>query len=321
MIPRWILPVLLCLLILSPAVSADSRTLTAPGVSSYSMTADQGYVIYQITVDDLPIGTNQTHTLTAGDATYLLEIGTYDEWGWKNADVTLHLPNGSVQTDHVSTLGLVITGYKTTIQYVYPQAYSGSFISTVHLTMGLIPLSASFNAGAMGWNPSTSLAFTAVSGNLGGLTTVYIEEMTTKDFQKNVVNYNPIYGLTNLGSQVFQWTWDAVLGFIGMIPVIGPAMVSMINTMGGIISTGYFWLNFVVSNFPAILCGVESLILMMAVINAGKGKNSFGKLARNVYEYNVAFALGCIGLASVVWTWTRTAVQMVAAVVNALKPI
>ena len=321
MIPRWILPVLLCIMILSPVVSADSRTLTAPGVSSYSMTADNGYVIYQITIDDLPIGTNQTHTLTAGGATYLLEIGTYDEWGYKNADISFTLPNGTVQIDHVSTLGILITGYKTSIQYVFPQSYSGSFISTVHLTMGLVPLSASFNAGAMGWNPSTALAFTAVSGNLGGTTTVYIEEMTVSDFQKNVVNYNPVYGITNLGSQVFQWTWDAVLGFIGMIPVIGPVMVNLINTMAGIISTGFFWLNFVVSNFPAILCGVEALILMMAVINAGKGKNSFGKLAGNFYRYNLALILGCIGLANTVWDWTRTAVEMIASVVNALKPI
>lgn len=321
MIPRGLLSILLVLLVLCSAVSADSRTLTAPGVSSYSMVADEGYVIYQITIDDLPMETNQTHTLTAGGATYLLEIGTYKEWGWNNADITLTTPNGSTDTAHVSALGILTSSYKTTIQYVFPQSYSGSFIETIHLAIGLTPVSASFNAGAMGWNPSTTLAFTAVSGNLGGSTTVYIEEMTTEDFQENVVNYNPVYGLSNLGSQVFQWTWDTVLGFVSMIPVIGPIMVSMFSTMGGIISVGFFWLVFVVSNFPAILCGVEALILMFAVINAGKGKRSMGRLASNFYNYNVAFMLGCIGLVSTVWMWTRTVVELVASVVKAIKPI
>jgi hypothetical protein len=206
------------------------------------------------------------------------------------------------------------------IQYVNPHSYSASTpVITVNLDIGLNPLAASFNGGSI-WNPSSAIPFTAVSGNFGQITTVYIDEMTATDFQNNIVNYNPVYGLSNLGSEVFQWTWDAVLGFIGMIPVIGPAMVSLIDAMGGIISTGVFWLIFVVMNFPAILCGIECLILMMAVINA-PGKNSFKKLTDNIVNYNKAFVLGVIGLADIVWNWTRSAVEMVAAVVNALKPI
>ena len=318
MTPNWLFPVLLCLMLIMPA---SALTITAEGVSSYSVVPETGYVIYQITVNDLPIGTNQTHTLVSGSGTYLLTIGTYDEWGYKNADITLTLPNGSVQTAHASALGLLIQNYKTNIQYVYPQAYSYGGILTVDLVLGLSPASATFNSGAIGWTPANTLAFTAASGNVGGSTTIYVEEMPTEDFKKNVLKYNPIYGLGNLAGQVFQWSWSAVLGFVSMIPVIGPVMVNLINTMGGIISTGFYWLNFTVSNFPAILCGVECLILMMAVINAPKGKNSFKKLASNIYQYNVAFVVGIISLVSLVWTWTKGAVEMIAAVVGALKPI
>jgi hypothetical protein len=317
MTPNWLFPVLLCLILIMPA---SALTITAEGVSSYSVVPETGYVIYQITVNDLPIGTNQTHTLVSGSGTYLLTIGTYDEWGYKNADITLTLPNGSVQTAHASALGILINGYKTHIQYVYPQAYSASGLLSVDLVLGLTPASASFNAGAMGWNPSNSLAFTAASGNVGGSTTIYVEQMKADDFKKHVTNYDPLYGIGNLGGQVFQWSWSAVLGFVSMIPVIGPVMVNLINTMGGIIQTGFYWLNFTVSNFPAILCGVECLILMMAVINA-PGKNSFKKLASNIYRYNVAFVVGIISLVSLVWTWTKGAVEMIAAVVGALKPI
>ena len=316
---KRILPFLLILAFLAVPVSAI--TMTAEGVSSYSMVADEGMVIYQITVNDLPLGTNQTHTLNVGSSAYLLEIETYKELGFNNAEITLTTPNGSVQTYHTSALGILTSNYKTNIQYVYPQSYSGSTYFTISLVIGLTPeATASFNAGATGWNPANSLAFTAASGNLGGQTTVYIEEMSAKDFEENVVNYNPLYGLSNLGSQVFQWTWDRILGFISMIPIVGPTMVILIGTMGGIISTGVYWLVFVVSNFPAVLCGVECIILMMAVINA-PGKNSFKKLASNIYKYNGAFVLGIIGLVEMVWSWTRTFVEMIATIVQALKPI
>lgn len=315
---RWLFPVLVCLLLIG---SASAVTRTFPDISSYSFTAEPGMVIYQITVNDLPIGTNQTHTLVAGTTVYLLKIDTYDQWGYKNADITLTSSNGTVQTAHVSALGLLINNYKTDIQYVFPQSYSGSGITTINLVLGLTPVSASFNAGAMGWNPANSIAFTAASGNLGGSTTVYIEQMTATDFAKNVQSYNPLYGIGNLGSQVFQWTWDRVLGFIGMIPVIGPIMVNLINVMGGVITEGYFWLLFIIQNFPAILCGVESLILMMSVINAGSGKNSMGKMAKNFYSYNISFIHGLIFLVETVKNWTVSIIEMVSSVVSALKPV
>lgn len=321
MTPKPFLPVLICLmLVLFAPVSA--LTITAESVGSYSVAAEDGMVIYQITINELPIGTNQTHTLVSAGNVYLLSIETYDEYGWKNADITLQTPNGSTQTAHVSSLGLMINSYKTTIQYVYPQAYSGTGMLAVHLTVGLTPASAAFNAGAMGWDPSNSLAFSAASGNLGGgTTTVYVEEMTGEDFANHVTNYDPVYGLGNLGGQVFQWTWNAVLGFISMIPVIGPIMVRMIQVMGGVLGTGLFWFIFVVANFPAILAGVETLIIIMALINAGKGKNSFSKLAGNIYRYNVEFVRGILTLVDLVWSWGKSAVEMITSIVNALKPI
>lgn len=316
---RWILPILLALLMTSPA---SALTITAEGVSGYSVTAEPGMVIYQITVNELPIGANQTHTLTYNGYSYLLTIGTYtDSVGgvWKNADITLVSPNGT-QTVHASTLGIA-TQYKTTIQYVNPQIYSASMpIATVHLDVGMNPLDASFNGGAI-WNPSSALPFTAASGTLDGVTTVYVEEMTTGDFQNNVVKYNPVYGITNLGSQVFQWTWNSILGFVAMIPVVGPIFVQFFDVIGIVLGSVFFWLYFVVANFPMVLCGVECLIFMFAVINTGNGKNSLGRLARNVYQYNVAFVVGLIALVNVVKDWSISIVQTVASVVSALKPI
>jgi hypothetical protein len=106
-----------------------------------------------------------------------------------------------------------------------------------------------------------------------------------------------------------------------MIPVIGPIAVGLLEVMGGVLGTGYFWLVFVVSNFPAILGGVECLILMMAVINAGSGKNSFSRLGKNIVSYNARFLYAVVTLVELVFNWTVRIVEMVASVVNALKPI
>jgi hypothetical protein len=319
--PFWLIPVLLIAVIaLMSPVSAV--TVTAEDVSSYSVVADEGMVIYQIIVNDLPIGTNQTHTLNYNGQTFLLTIGTYTEYGiWKNADISLTLPNGSVQTAHTSA-STIVGNYKTTIQPVFAQAQSGTIaFLTIDLMIGISPAGAQFSTQPMGWNPSSAIPFSAASGNLGASSDVYVIEMTKADFQNNVVAYNPVYGLTNLGADVFQWTWAGILGFISMIPVIGPIAVGLLEVMGGVLGTGYFWLVFVVSNFPAILGGVECLILMMAVINAGSGKNSFSRLGKNIVSYNARFLYAVVTLVELVFNWTVRIVEMVASVVNALKPI
>lgn len=320
-IPRWIPSILFCILLIVGA-PVSALQITANSVSSYSVAAEDGYVIYEIIINNLPIGTNQTHVLNYNGQSFLLEINTYSEYGlWKNADITFTMPNGTVQTAHTSAT-TIVGDYKTTIQPVFAQAQSLTVaFLTVDLTIGLSPASAQFSTSPLGWSPKNAIPFSSASGNFGAATDVYVTEMTTTDFQNNVVQYNPVYGLTNLGSQVFQWTWNGVLGFINMIPVIGPVFVQFLDLIGTVLPSVFFWLYFVVANFPMVLCGAECLIFMMAVINAGKGKNSLGKLARNVYQYNVAFVVGVIALVNIVKDWSISIVQTVAAAVSALKPI
>ena len=320
MTPRWIsLVFLLGILMIGPAAALQ---VTAEQVSSYSVVAENDMVIYQIIINNLPIGTNQTHTLTYNGQTFLLEIETYTDYGiWRNADITLTLPNETVQTAHTSAT-TIVGDYKTTIQPVFAQAQSGTVaFLTIDLMIGVNPAGAQFSTQPMGWNPSSAIPFSAASGNLGASTDVYITEMSKADFQDNVVNYNPVYGLTNLGSQVFQWTWAAVLGFLGMIPVIGPVAVQLFEVMGNILTTGIYWVVFIVENFPAILGGVETLILMMAVINAGTGKNQFKKLGQNLVSYNAMFLYGIVTVVEWIYNWTLSLVRTVTDIVKSLKPL
>jgi hypothetical protein len=82
-----------------------------------------------------------------------------------------------------------------------------------------------------------------------------------------------------------------------------------------------FWLGFLLTNFPSILLGSESLICLMAVINAGSGKNSFGKLFRNILNYNVMVFQGLIFLFNVARDWIVMILQTIALIIKSLNPV
>jgi hypothetical protein len=317
--------ILLLLLLIVPAAAI---TIPAENVGSYSIVADPGTVIYKIVVNDLPIGTSQTHTLIYQGQPFLLTITTWTDWGiYRNAKIDLTMPNGSVQSTTVANTGIG-GNYKTTIQPTFRA--DGSVLNAlpvpslrIDLDIGLTPVSAKFGTGTMNYNPSTSIPFTAASGSFsnGQTSTVYAYQVTTKEFQETIVKYNPLGGIEDLGNSVFQWTWNAVLGFISMIPVIGPIMVEFIGILGTVLAEMLYWIVFIVLNIPAIILSIEVIIMIMAVINAGKGKRSFGRLMKNLYAYNVATVTGFIWLMDVTWRWLHTAIDTVTNIVRGLKPL
>lgn len=315
----WLGILLLVLLVaINPAAAFVSEALD---VNSYSVTAEPGYVIYEIIIDNIPIGTNQTHVLNYNGATFLLSINTYTEYViWKNADITLTLPNSSVQTAHASANTIVGT-YKTTIQPVFAQAQSGTiaFLS-IDLMIGVNPVGAQFSTAPLGWNPSTAIPFSAASGDIGTNTNVFVHQVTEADYQDHIVNYDPLFGATNLGSQVFSWAWSGVLGFVNMIPVVGPAFVTFLTFVGVILPELIFWVSWVFENFPAILLSAETLMIMIAISSTPK-RAGITRTIENLYRYHVALFNGFFRLIEIMRDLTVTIINVIASIVQALKPI
>lgn len=311
----------LFLLLICP-VSAE--VMSAYDVSSYSVAANPGNVVYQIIVDPVPMGTNQTHVLIYNGATFLLTIGSKQtNYIVHDFDIALTYPNGTVENKHVSTWRISSGSYKTTIQPVFTQAESlNNAYLTVDLEVGLTPVSAGFNTQPAGWLANTAIPFTSASGDLGHITNVFVWQMSLEDFENNVVNYNPIYGVKNLGETVFQWTWDRVLGFIGMIPVIGPLFLTILDIAGIVISEMVYWLSWIVARGPAIACAAEVLIWMTAVINSSSGrrKKRLYRLNKNLIDYHVMVLKGFFWLFEKVFTWTKEIIKIIADIVQALKP-
>lgn len=312
------------LLILIPGPVQAVR-MEALQVSQYTFDAPEGNVIYQILIDSVPMGTNQSHTLTVGSATYLLEVKSSNPYGiFYNFDIDWTLPNGTTQTIHKSITRLPGAGYKTVIQPVYMQAESAYFVlMTVDLEIGTTnqTVSAGLNTNPMGWNPSDAIPFTSAAGEFSNTpTNVYLYSMTSADFVRHVVTYDPVYGLANLGSTVFQWAWEAVLGFINQIPVIGPQFVSIILVLGAVLQEFIIWITWIISNLPLVIAALEITIMMLAVVNGGTNPNP-AKVMRNIYRYNVSVVQGFIWSIGIVYTWAREFIKLIADVVGALKPL
>lgn len=306
-----------------PPVNATE--LTALQVPAYSFDAPSGNVIYQIIVDQMPMGANQSHTLTVGSATYFLEIATSNPYGiYYDFDIAFTFPNGTTQNVHKSATRLPGAGYKTTIQPVYVQAESLSFmVWTIDLGIGTSnsSVSAGLNTGPVGWSPTDALPFTSASGTFtGGNTNVYLYTMTVNDFTNHVLTYDPAWGLTSLGSMVFQWGWNSVIGFLNQIPVIGPQFVSTITILATIAEEILSWLIWIVTNLSMIIAALEVTIVLLAFVMAEK-KPKLETVLKNIYNYNVGAVLAFVGGFNLVYTWLRDFVELIAHTIGALKPL
>jgi len=316
----FILLILLTLLAV-PSMADSSTTTTVSNVNSYSVVPPAGIVIYEIVVGPVNMGTNQTHTMWYKGNPYVLNIATYDQWGWKNADVSVTYPNGTTISQHLSALAGITDQYTLTIQPSFLKSEAANLAVTI--SVGVSPMTANIGALAFSTVSSTSLPFSTASGSLsnGQRADVNIYEISESDFTKTITNYNSINGIAGLASQVFQWAWDRVLGFLNMIPVVGPALITFLDLIGPVIGACIFWLSFVVLNFPAILLSVEIIIILMAIVNSGNGKASFSRLARNLVNYNVMFIGGLMAIIDFVRVMLVSLVELIASIVQALKPI
>ena len=318
---RLFLLLLIVAMLVCP-VMADSSTVTSvQSANSYSVSPPSGIVIYEIVVGDLPMGTNQTHVLMYKGNPYIVNINTWDDWGWKNAQVSVTDPNGSVTTQHVSVVAGVTDSYITTIQPSFIKSESASLAVT--LSVGITPMTAQMGALALSTDSATALPFSTAAGSFtnGQRTSISIYEIPLSDFTKSITDYNPVSGLTTLGSQVFQWTWDTFKGFLNQIPVIGPLLITFIDFAGTIGTTLIFWLSFILLNLPAIVLSVETLIIFMAIINAGNGPSAYGRLGKNLLNYNVRFVTGILWIFDYTRVLLVSLVEMIATVIRALNPL
>jgi hypothetical protein len=314
---------LLGILLISLLISVPVQGIQVDAVNTdrYIVNTDPGYVIYQIIINDIPVGTNQTHLLYQSGGTFLLEIHSAQSYGLHNEFwINLSYPNGTTVSQYRDTWRISRGVYKTTIQPVFAQMESLTFVAwTIDLQVGLSPLAAEFNTAPASWDPASAIPFSMAQGTIGTATDIHVYEMATSEFNSNVVNYNPSYGLSNLAGQVFQWSYTAVIGFLNQIPVIGPEMVSIVDFIGSLGGWFVFWITFLKDHIWELVIGIEALIAMFAVINNKKG--SLEDFISLMVEYNLKTISGGIRVVEMAYNLIGQAIDVIAKIIQALKPV
>ena len=321
---KHLLPLLIaCLLLTSPVYALDKGTASLENVDSYSYESDDGYVVYEVIVGELPFGTNQSHVFYMDGAEWDVDVDTWTAWAGaeKHADVTITYPNGTHSTQSASVWSVFGT-YQTVIQPVAVQSESLAFLK-VDLQVGIDPAAASMYWD-IPWSAQDAIAFDDVSGSFTGTETsdVYVYWISEDDFKSAISEYNPGAWWAAYAGDIFAWSWDMVQAIIGAIPVIGPLFLDVFGIMGIVLEQGFYWLLWIVNNFPAILLSVEALICLFAVINTpAKGRGGFYRLVRNLYMYNVLFVTGIVGIVMWVANAAKMLIDTILATIQALKPI
>jgi len=316
---------LACLLLLICPVLAINSTASAIGVSQYSIQAPENYVIYEIIVDPVPMGTTQNHVLNYNGATFLLTVTSSQSYAiFHDFTVSLTYPNGTTSVHSDRYTGISSGSYKLDIQPVFYQPQSLNPTFAVYVSVGLSPLKTEFNTMSSDWDPLTSsisptssIPFTAASGSTGAITNVYCEIMTLDDFTANVVNYNPYFGIANLGAALFAWTWSMVLSFLNMIPIVGPLAIQFIDISSAVLPEMMFWGWWIITNFPAIFLTSETVIMLFAVVNSGKRKKGT-KAMKKFIDYNVSAVHAFIWIFTTIRDWIGVIIDWITKIVSAM---
>jgi hypothetical protein len=315
-------------MLVAPVLAIDSmKTHDLISVTDYYLTADEGDVIYEILVDPVPMGRNQTHTLTYKGVTYTLSVGTRQQWLDHYFDLGMTYPNGTTIWKNSVWTGISSGSYKLDIQPIYYHAQSLNPTFAVYVNVGLEPLKTEFNTQShdfLGGDPFSSMImpadaipFTDVSGTLGAETNVFVYTMSEPDFLANVEAYNPFGGISEVSSTVTSWLITQAVNLVNNIPVIGPLVVTILSVIGAVVGEIAYWLVFVIYNAPRIIAGGEVAIAIAATLKA-KAKDDGTQIVTLWLQYNIACIKGFVIAIDYAWNWTRSAVEMISGVIGAI---
>jgi hypothetical protein len=308
---------------MQPVAAVTTTTITAQDVSQYSITASQDHYIYQIRIDSLPMGTNQTHILNSNGAVFLLEIGTYQEYAiYNNFDVSMTYPNGTKETIHKLSTRISDGSYTTTIQPVFAQITGTTPAWKIDLNIGTNPTTVMFTPNnILEFDPETSIPFTSATGEFSGqTTTVYGYEILKQEFADEITNYNPWGSVSNYIGQVFAWAWENVLAFINQIPFIGPQFIIMMTWVYTVGAQIIFWLTYIAFNLMLIIAGGEILLIVFAFLLAGK-RPTPERFVKNLVNYNVRSVKGFLWIVGLLYEWLRSFVETVAHIIAGIRPL
>lgn len=262
---KTILITLVLALLLIPA-GAMAETSTLENVNYYDVSVNDGMVISQITIDNVAVGVNQSHTFYSGPLFYTLTVGSVaDEIIGVNYHSTfqLKLSNGSSTEEITLDKFSPSHDYKLYIQMMDPlEAGALPNILSVNLYVGMKPLVARFDL-PPNFGSYTEIPLTRAAGSIGAETNVYVTQETYETWQSLTKG-----SISHIVEEALDISINTILSLIGLIPFVGPHFVTFLKFSGMFLTEGLFWIGYIVANFIPLLFAAEAFICMIASVAA-----------------------------------------------------
>ena len=311
----------------SPAAAVTTYRET--GITSFDVEAPKNGVISTVYLNDIPHNFDATVYFDAFGELYVMDITGTKQYGYCYYDISLTYPNSTVVTKSLKSLQPFSTDTEIKIQYFYDGIYELDSIFDVDVYVGLLPLTASFerpysNSDVVGPNFPEDLLYTRLpySHVYGSCTQPFNLMMyfSTDDEFKKQQDEDFKERITGSAKTFFQWTWDAILTFVEMIPGVGPYFAMTIELVVVLVDDLFFYIKlFFIDYLETTLLTLEFFILADALINVSKRASIMTFVERIVSNHvKVITFVGGVILAAV--SLVPMIVETVTRIVDALKP-
>jgi hypothetical protein len=320
-------PLFFCLLLfflLAAAISPASAVeeIQKDHIKSFNLSAPEGLTFTGVSVSNIDPNSNTTIYLDSyGDIYILNVISTKSYLSKWNFNISLISPNGTVQYTTLSSIAPLATDYDLEIQYFWDSSFDNIF--DIDIYTGILPLSATLTTG----DPTVPanlpdngvLQFTTVSTSSSSYFDLILYAATHEEYLDQLAN-NLWAPAKEVVSDSFNWAWDQVLSFVGLIPYIGDDLVTAILIASYIIDETFFYFNlFFVEYIEVTILTIEFFLITYS-LNRTKTKSPV-KMLKNVISDQIALFEWIIDKARLAIDLLTSIIRTIASIVQSLKPI
>lgn len=307
-----ILIIVLSLGFILPVSAAETISLNE--TDEFYFEAPDGYAIYQVSINDLEEGYSSLYFNQYGEV-WTININCTRSWGWWNFEVEFVYPNATTYEATVSTLQPFASDYDVKVQYIDAEL---DWIFDVDLYVDFNPVAAGLSIPA---GLRDHIEFYSVYGSLSDDADITIWIGTADDII-DVENNDPwasfCRSMSLLGISFFSWTWDTLLAFLNAIPYVGDYFVPALEITAALLGELWFYFSLFVLEEPEIsLLTIETIIMAHAIISG----RSLISMLKILYKDHLKLIHGVIWVISFIGDIVKWVVNIVTAIVDALKPV
>ena len=312
-----LLAALLLLALVLPASAASEVNINETTGFSYTVPSSD-LTVYQVNLYNLQPGLTNLSLDSYGEPWFIAVNCTkpYGALGWWVFAVDVTYPNGTtISADPISTLQPFALDYDLRLQYATGDI---DWIFDIDVYVTLLPQTVRFDTGTL---VTEYILFSSVEGESEAPFDARIYLGNSQDIQ-DIKDHNPLAQFNRTIGSVFSWTWEMVLAFIEMIPVVGPYFAGTLDLVAIVLGELFWYLDFFLIKEPEVtVMFIETFIIGEAVIASKGGARGIVFLLRRVLDNHIRAYQFFVNLVRLMVDIVLAVINTVSSIVNALKPV